>query len=264
MPARSGPSRRPLLVFADDGSVPANTAWRWITNQTWPGWHVDVMTADTEGTPVEWGMPARASEWTPTWDRTVEVEGAEGVRFLKVATDPRAMLADGEGVDVLVLGLRTHSFLQGVVTGSTTEWLLHHPPAPLLVARNPESVRRVVACVDGSEHALAALEAFATLPLAAESTVTVLSVADGRADAAAAATEGAGSLEGRVPDVTTVVRSGPPTYTILDFLDGVLPELVVLGTRGLTGWQRLRLGSTASAVVRGAPSSSLIASTDTR
>lgn len=257
------PSRRPLLVFGDDGTRPADTAWRWIVNQPWPDWYIDVLTADTQDVPVEWGAPPRSVPWEPSWDRTDEVDGAADVRFLKVATDPRAMLAEGEGVDLMVLGLRTHSFVQGMVTGSTTEWLLHHPPAPMLVARTPDSVGHVVVCVDGSNHALSALEHFAALPLAETAEVTVLSISDGRADADAAVREGARALEGRVGEVATAVRRGQSTAEILDYLDEELPELVVLGTRGLTGWQRLRLGSTASAVVRGAPCTSLVASTDT-
>lgn len=264
MTTGSNPSRRPRLVFGDDGSTPADAAWRWIANHPWPGWQVDVLTADTEDTPIEWGAPPRSSEWEPTWDRTEQIEGAEQVRFVKVATDPRAMMAEEEDADLMVLGLRTHSFLQGFVTGSTTEWLLHHPPAPMVVARTPDKVQNVVACVDGSEHAHMALQAFASLPLAPGVNVTLLSVADGRTDADEAVTTGARILEAGGADVATVVRHGTPTPTILDYLDERLPELVVLGTRGLTGWARLRLGSTASAVVRGAPCASLIASTDTR
>lgn len=252
------------LVFGDDGSAPADAAWRWIANHPWPAWQVDVLTADTEDAPIEWGAPPRTTEWDPTWGRTEQVEAAKGVRFVKVATDPRAMLAEVEDVDLMVLGLRTHSFLQGFVTGSTTEWLLHHPPAPMVVARTPDRAKNVVVCVDGSEHALTALEAFASLPLAQGANITVLSVADGRSNADEAVTAGARGLEGRVAEIATVVRRGSPTPAILDYLDERLPELVVLGTRGLTGWARLRLGSTASAVVRGAPCTSLIASTDIR
>lgn len=263
MPSTPDPSRRPLLVFGDDGSEPATTAWRWITRQRWNGWHLDVLTADTEGMPVEWGAPPRSVEWVPTWGRGEDVEGIESIRFLKVATDPRAMLAGGEGIDLLVLGLRTHSFLQGFVTGSTTEWLLHHPPAPMVVASHAEAVGSVTICVDGSEHARAAREAFTSLPLSGDCRVTVLAVSDGRTDASAAVAQAAQGMEGKVAKVDTQITEGHPTTRILEHLEENTPNLVVLGTRGLTGWRRLRLGSTASAVVRSAPCSSLIASIDT-
>ncbi|MFP3913939.1 MAG: universal stress protein [Actinomycetota bacterium] len=251
-------SRRPLLVFGDDGSSPADTAWEWINDQPWPGWHMDVLTADTRGHEVEWGAPPRVIEWQPDWGRTEEPEGVEELRFLKVVTDPRAMLADAEGVDLMVVGLRTHSFIQGFVTGSTTEWLLHHPPAPMIVAGRAGTVRKVVLCTDGSEHARAARQSFCSMPLSARSAVTVLGVQDGRTDAEAAVSDAARALEGRVAAVDTRVVKGEPTSHILEHLEAEQPDLVVLGTRGLTGWKRLRLGSTASAVVRGAPCSSLI------
>lgn len=257
-------SSRPLLVFGDDGRRPADIAWRWITNQPWPEWYLDVLTADETDTEIEWGAPPRVTEWTPGWGRSEGVGGARSVRFLKVATDPRAMLAEREDADLVVLGLSTHSFLEGLVTGSTTEWLLHHPPAPMVVAISPEEVHKVTVCADGSSHALAALEAFVSLPLAEESLVTVLAIADGRTDAEGAVAAAIGVAEGRVAELVSTVREGRPTATILEHLEEHMPDMVVLGTRGLTGWQRLRLGSTASAVVRSAPCTSLIASTDTR
>ena len=251
----------PLLVVGDDGSSTSDWAWRWVTTHSWPGWTVEVMTADE--TEIEWGEPSEPAEWTPSWARTEEIEGATSVRFLTVATDPRAMLADKGDADLMVVGLKSHSYLEAMVTGSTTEWLLHHPPAPLIVAQNPERVRSVVVCADGSIHATAATEALASLPFAAATRVTVLAIEDDRTDGATAAQAGAQLLAGRVAEVDIVVGEGSATEVILDHLEANRPELVVLGTRGLTGWKRLRLGSTAAAVVRACPCTSLVASDET-
>lgn len=251
-------SRRPLLVLGDDGNAPADSAWEWVVNQSWPGWHIDVMTADPEDARIAWGKPARVEEWETTWERTAaDLDSAESVRFLKVITDPRAMLADVEA-DLLVVGLRSGSYLDAVVTGSTTEWLLHHPPAPLLVVRTSNRVRRALVCVDGSEHALSAITAFTALPVASSTDVTVLAVDDGRVDVEAATSHAMEALEGRVGAVDEAVESGSPARTILGQIDRLSPDLAVLGTRGLTGWRRLRLGSTAAAVVRMAPCTSLV------
>lgn len=251
----------PLLVLGDDGSPPSDRAWRWVTSQSWRGWSIEVLTADDRA-PIEWGAPPRTEAWTPTWARTEPIEGAAAIRFIKVATDPRAMLADRDDADLMVLGLRTHSYLEAMVTGSTTEWILHHPPTPLVVATEPDPVHRVVACVDGSDHALAALTAFLRAPFSSETRVEVLAVDDGRTDSAAAIEAGQRRLDGRVADVTGLTLEGSPTPVILQHLEETTPDLVVMGTRGLTGWKRLRLGSTASAVVRGSPCTSLVASTD--
>lgn len=253
-------ARPPRLVFGDDGSPGADTGWQWVVDQPWTGWLVDVLTADADAdaADIEWGKAAEAAEWTPPWTRAPEsLEGTEDVRFLTVATDPRTMLAEVDA-DLLVVGLRTGSQLEAALSGSTTEWLLHHPPAPLIVARTAAAAERVTICADESAHAIAALDSFARLPLATTSHVTVLSVDDGRTDAEAAVAEATSALEGAVASIDSLVVAGEPSEAILDHLRSDPPDLVVLGTRGLTGWQRLRLGSTAAEVVRGAPCTGLV------
>ncbi len=50
-----------------------------------------------------------------------------------------------------------------------------------------------------------------------------------------------------------LVRYGVPHACILEVVKDVHAEMIVIGTEGRTGWDRLRLGSTAGAVVREAP-----------
>lgn len=50
-----------------------------------------------------------------------------------------------------------------------------------------------------------------------------------------------------------LLRYGVPPACILEVVKEVHAELIVIGTEGRTGWDRLRLGSTAEAVVREAP-----------
>ena len=87
----------------------------------------------------------------------------------------------------------------------------------------------------------------------------MLGVADGWLkphDAVHAATA---TLSAAGVKATGVVAQGRVTREILGHIDELDAQLVVLRTRGLTGWERLSLGSTASAVVRGAPCSCLVA-----
>ena len=250
----------PLLVFGDDGKSSSDRAWQWITAHRWAGWSIDVVTADADASHFEWGAPIRPEPWTPSWDRDSADLDAGRVRFLTAAADPRALLADASA-DLMVVGIKPAGQLSAALTGSTTEWLLHHPPSPLAIIRRGERVDRVLVCVDGSPHAEKALEAFASLPMATSTSVTLLAVDDGRTDASA--TEGAArALDGRVAEVTVSHASGEPTEEILEAVEATRADLVVLGTRGLTGWRRLRLGSTASAVVRSTSSDSLVACVD--
>lgn len=50
-----------------------------------------------------------------------------------------------------------------------------------------------------------------------------------------------------------LLRYGVPAAGILEVVKQVHAEMIVIGTEGRTGWDRLRLGSTAEAVVREAP-----------
>ena len=92
--------------------------------------------------------------------------------------------------------------------------------------------------------------------------MTILVVDDGRADvenaAAMARSEfGAVDLEPEVLDL-----HGKPTTAILEAIRQQAPDLVALGTRGLTGMQRLHHGSTAGAIARAACRSVLLASAE--
>jgi nucleotide-binding universal stress UspA family protein len=253
----TSPDNAHRLILGDDGSEPSELAWQWVAAHPWPGWAVDVMTADDSD--IQWGETSDPEAWTPPWDRSDVLTGNPLIRFLTVATDPRAMLAESGGADLMVVGLRAYSYLEAMVTGSTTEWLLHHPPAPLVVVKSAETAEEIVVCADGSPHASAALRSFIALPLAADTRVTVLAVDDGRTDVEAAAKSAVDALTGKVAEIQTAIVAGSATDTILEYLATNGPQLVVLGTRGLTGWIRLRLGSTAAAVVRAAPCSSLVA-----
>ena len=254
------PGESPRLVLGDDGKPSSDRAWRWIGAHPWQGWSVDVLTADTDASHIEWGAPIRPEPWTPPWDRDPGEVAASPVRFLTAAADPRALLADADA-DLMVVGIKPAGQFRASLTGSTTEWLLHHPPSPLAIVRRTDPVARVLVCVDGSSHATRALEAFASLPLAMSSAVTLLAVDDGRTDTSTTE-KAARSLEGRVESVDVSHASGAPTDEILAAVEASHADLVVLGTRGLTGWKRLRLGSTASAVVRSTSVDSLVACVD--
>ncbi|WP_309492544.1 universal stress protein [Candidatus Hecatella orcuttiae] len=51
-------------------------------------------------------------------------------------------------------------------------------------------------------------------------------------------------------EVEEFIREGVPTETILDLADEAKVDLIVMGTRGLTGIKRILLGSTVERVIR--------------
>jgi nucleotide-binding universal stress UspA family protein len=252
------PTRR--LVFGDDGSRGADVAWLWINNHPWPNWRIDVITgADPLAPTHKWGVTPELEPWTPPWGRTFLGAQPVQVAYLRADTDPRLLLDAQSDADLVVVGHTGRGHLRSHWMGSTAEWLLHHPTAPLVVVRSGATVRRVLCCADGSVHAARALDAFAVCPFALSAEVSVLTIADGRTDTAAA-TEGAtAALQRCGIEATVEVANGNPTDRIIDHIEERSPDLVVMGTKGLTGWRRLVVGSTAAAVVHHSPGNVLVA-----
>lgn len=248
------------LTFGDDGSEASDRVWSWIVSHPWPGWDIDVVHADADPTGMEWGQPPVIRAGQPQGDRPTSDVEANRVEFKEASADPRALLA-GVSTDLLVVGLKARGSVHSTLVGSTAEWLMHHPPSPLALVRRPDRVERVLVCADGSVHAARAAQALRSLPWVGNCTITVLSVDDGRTDPGAAAAM-AEDLADTSATVDHEVRTGPVTDVVLQAVSDLAVDLVVMGTRGLTGWQRLRLGSTASAVVRSSGCDQLVACVD--
>jgi nucleotide-binding universal stress UspA family protein len=250
------------LVFGDDGSREADVAWLFVNSHAWPGWRLEIVAAQMPdfGKP----LPHELSEPHP-WDPPVKRQTFEGTQFtgvvdLTAMADPRLVLS--RECDLLVIGPRGPGMLKSLHLGSTADWLLLHPPAPLLIARQGHRVRRLTVCADGSAHADRVAEAVAALPWVGEVEITVVVVDDGRTDVDRATTSARDRLERDGAAVNVCVYSGKPTVAIVRHVDESSPDLVALGTRGLTGFRRLRLGSTASAVTRTVRCSVLVACVD--
>jgi nucleotide-binding universal stress UspA family protein len=238
------------LVFGDDGSRGADIAWLWINNHPWPNWKLDVLTgADPLSQRAHWGSTPELLAWTPPWGRTFLGVEPPLVAYLHADADPRLLLDAQSDADLVVVGHSGRGHLRSHWMGSTAEWLLHHPEAPLLVVRSASNVERVTCCFDASVHAARAVGAFTACPFAVSTEVTVLTIDDGRTDTVAAAAMATAALERGGIEARVEVASGHPTNLIMDHIEERSPDLLVLGTKGLTGWRRLRLGSTAAAVV---------------
>lgn len=254
------PAEDPVLAFGDDRSPGSDLAWLWINSQSWAGWTLQALTAHLP--PV--GPPVRAEESTlhpssePAPRPTYTEAGFVHVDFLEATVDPRLMLSSRTDDSLLVLGPANEG-LGPFRIGSTTEYLLHDPPSPLLVARHGRPVRRVMVCADGSPHAARAAAAFTTLPLAASADTFVVAVDDGRTDPHAAIQSVTEALHPTVVPNGVRHRTGKPHREILEQAQSDDVDLIVLGTRGLSALRRLTLGSTAGAIARSGTASVLTA-----
>ncbi|MDP2013997.1 MAG: universal stress protein, partial [Actinomycetota bacterium] len=204
--------------------------------------------------------------WSPPEPRTApEMCRFESVKHLAADDDPRRVLGKRPGSDLVIVGPRGQGLMKALHLGSTAEWLLHCPATPLVIARRPVPTQSIMVCVDGSPHADAAVKFLASLPWLAGTSVTVLGVVQSDNDLAltvAKSTEilaAAGAQATPVvvePDVLALTVS--PHLTIFEHMEVRAPDLVVVGTSGLTGLARLWVGSVASAVARHAHCSVLV------
>ncbi|MDQ3991539.1 MAG: universal stress protein [Actinomycetota bacterium] len=253
-----------IVVFGDDGSSGADLAWGWIAAQRWPGWRVDVLRADPPplGPPVDPLEAEPVADEEPTDPRTPSAGSRiEEVRHLRMRSDPRiALLRSDAGL--IVVGPRGRGLMKSLHLGSTAEYLLHHPPAPLLIARSERPVERVLVCVDGSPHADRALASLAGMPWAGSTRALILGVKGERPEIEEGIERAHVTLEGVMEEVSIRRTQGPVAQTILREATDLDADLIVMGTRGITGLRRIVVGSVASAVVRHAACSVLVAAAE--
>jgi len=265
------PSR---IVFGDDHSAGADIAWNWITAHGWPAWELDIVSV----TPPRPSIVALIAsdplhEVRPELPRTIPTScGLNTVRYLTASGDPRIVLSESPERGLTVVGARGGGILKALHLGSTAEWLAKSPSAPVVIARKSKRIQSILACVDGSSHADAAIAALGKMPWIAETHVTVLAVDrdvnwDSEEPSLRETAEGSAQLlRDFGARVAVKVLLADPTvsrlnakYAIFDMIDSLAPDLVALGTKGRRGLSRALMGSVASDVTQYADCSVLIA-----
>jgi len=182
-------------------------------------------------------------------------------------------------IDLLAMGTHGRTGIRRYVIGSVTEHVLRRAGAPVLTARadgdeeaNGGEIARVLVPTDGSDAAGAAVDHAVAVADACGAAVRVLSVVDTRALAAQselapsdlvverledqsehAVTEVAERCEAAGLSVQTAVARGAPSRAICEDAAESGADLVVMGTRGRSGLDRVLLGSVTERTVRHAP-----------
>lgn len=249
----------PVLAFGDDRSVEAGRAWGWISSHRWEGWTLEVISAEpSAGMPPVSDEAAELVAWEPDEPRDPSGLGFESSEHLRVEVDPRVALISKDW-DLVVVGPRGSTGLKSLHLGSTADWLLRAPASPLVVARQPGPVRRVLVTTDGSGDARRAIDALAGFPWLEGVAIRVVTVAERRVDTRSALDGAADLLAGSGAEVDTATIEGRPTPAIVSQIDSYEPDLTVMGARGHGRMRRLLLGSTTAAVAGSVDRSILVA-----
>ena len=199
---------------------------------------------------------------------------------------PRAALpeyARGWGADFIYVGSRGRNRLQRLLLGSVASAVVRHAPCSAGVIRPrpgrlaPEGGFRILLATDGSSSSHEAVRSVAARPWPAGTEARAVAVADrfaplssldlapsqelreldelNRAQATAAAGAAARALSGAGISARSDVLAGEPKTCLLAECESWKPDLVVVGSHGRRGAERLLFGSVSEAIVVHAPCS---------
>ncbi|UPV98870.1 universal stress protein [Halorussus gelatinilyticus] len=196
-----------------------------------------------------------------------------------VQGDPATTIADyadSRGMDLAVMATRGRTGLSRYLLGSVTEKVVRLSDVPVLTVRTHDDARtsfpyeNVLAPTDGSRVANAAADRAVDLAAALDATLHAVSVVDDTSlgfdvRSAAAADELREAAEDAIAEVTASaddagveqvreeVLRGSVHRAILDYVDEEDVDVIVVGTRGRGGTDRILLGSVTERLVRTSP-----------
>jgi hypothetical protein len=174
---------------------------------------------------------------------------------------------------MIIMGRRGRKGFRRLVMGSTTAWTIGHAPCSVLVVPRAAAVefRSIVVATDGSKHSLAAASEAIGIAKRNNAKLTVIAVvpadiamptdidfaaiareklADQEMQAAernAKAVKEAAQKEG--VDCQAFVMSGKPADAVTEIAKEKAADLIVVGSHGRTGLDRLLMGSVAERVI---------------
>lgn len=210
--------------------------------------------------------------------KLAEKQAGEAVRTqitvqMGLVADSILSFAKDRDADLIVMGTHGRRGLDRVLMGSTTEAILRKAHCPVLAVRQPvrsfvrpESpddpvyLRRILCCVDFSEHSPRALEYAFSLGQQYNAEITLLHVVEDAKGAADESARALKSMEQLVPDevrdwasVVPAVRSGRPYEAIIEYASEAESDLVVMGVRGRNVVDLAVFGSTTHRVIQLGP-----------
>ena len=185
-------------------------------------------------------------------------------------------------VDLVAVGAHGRADIPHFLLRSVSRRVVMYAPCPVLVVKGPvAALRHVVIGIDGSQEAEAAAEFLLRLSLPEDTRVTVASVvpplphgqAPMREDRATRLRQIRGEVEDEARKIVThvveklrargcradgVVVSGHPSHELLKLAEAMQVDLMVVGSRGLTGDTRYLMGSVSDSIVLYAPCAVLV------
>jgi len=190
--------------------------------------------------------------------------------------------ADELDAGLIVMGSRGQTDIRVFLLGSVSRKVVMHADCPVLLIKKPVPMpRRIVVGMDGSKDAKAALDFFLQMPVPPAVHFTVVTVVPTLPietspvqvtlsefleqlrvpllkKAQAVAREAVERLQRVGFAAKPAVVHGNPSHEIVKVAEGDHADLVLVGSRGLTGTSRFLMGSVSDGVIKYAPCAVLV------
>lgn len=263
-----------LVLAGVDGSAPAEAACGWAARLA-SGTSADLVVASAwqpdqaEGTPEEFAQRRTAvqAQLDGPWSTPARAEGAS-LRTLLADGSPDVLLrvADTEDADLIVVGNRGAGGFASLHIGSVAHHLAHHTTRPLAIVPQPNAGPRldtIVVGVDGSPGSAAAVKwcgsvaaplgARVVAALAFEPFVEWVPETDPKSWRRVAEQQMAEWVmplrDLGIAVSTVIVEDIHPVAALADTATKRAAQLLVVGTHGLGGFTKMRLGGVALQLV---------------
>ena len=179
-----------------------------------------------------------------------------------------AILEFSDDFDLIAMGARGENEKDLNALGSVTKKIIMHASCPTMIVKKVSTLSNMLVCVDGSAHAMKALNYALSLAQKMGSRMTLLNVQEPRLHKASpdvamelggrVLTESLGAVEKRKLAAERRLEFGVPSDVIVDVAEKGNHDLIVLGSRGLGAVKRFLLGSVSDDVSYKAKCSVLI------
>jgi len=167
--------------------------------------------------------------------------------------------ADKKQVGLIVMGRRGRTGLMRVLMGSVTARVIGHTSHKVLVVPRASTIKweNIVIATDGSKYSEAAAKESINLAKRCAGTSNLLALAVVQKNATKeriqiandAVQEIKQNAEKENIKAETAVLTGDPAETIVEFAKDKNADIIVMGSHGRTGVQRLLMGSTTAGVI---------------
>ncbi|MBF0147478.1 MAG: universal stress protein [Magnetococcales bacterium] len=161
--------------------------------------------------------------------------------------------------DLIVMGRRGRRGLARMMLGHATARVIGKSPCNVLVVPRTAHIegRHIVLATDGSRHADRAVMTAGQLAHQCQTPITVVSVIDHEATseqrirAEQVVGRAVDYLKGQNITCEGTVLTGRPDGEIIDMVNRKNADLIVVGSHGLTGLERILVGSTTERILNG-------------